>query len=150
PMARLVDAMVADAVRENASDIHCEPLAEGTSVRYRIDGVIKEVMRLPPSAGPALVRRVKIVARLDVTDPLHPHDGRSAVRVDGKPIDLRISTVPIARRGEKVVIRILDKANLRSSIPDLRLMAAEEALLLRLLGHREGIVLVTGPTGSGK
>jgi type II secretory ATPase GspE/PulE/Tfp pilus assembly ATPase PilB-like protein len=150
PMARLVDAMLADAVREGASDIHCEPLVEGTSVRYRIDGIMKEVMRLPPSAGPALVRRVKILARLDVTDPLRPHDGRSAIRVDGKPVDLRVSTVPVARRGEKVVIRILDKDNLRTSIADLRLPEAEEALLLRLMGHREGIVLVTGPTGSGK
>ncbi len=150
PMARLVDAMIADGVRERASDIHCEPLAEGTSVRYRIDGVMKEVMRLPASAGPALVRRVKILAKLDVTDPLHPHDGRCAIRVEGKPIDLRVSTVPVARRGEKVVIRILDKANLRASIPDLRLLPEEEALLQRLLGHREGIVLVTGPTGSGK
>ncbi|MFN0179487.1 MAG: ATPase, T2SS/T4P/T4SS family [Gemmatimonadales bacterium] len=150
PMARLVDAMIADAVREGASDIHCEPLAEGTSVRYRLDGVIKEVMRLPASAGPALVRRVKILSRLDVTDPLRPHDGRSAVRVDGKYVDLRVSTVPVARRGEKVVIRILDKANLRASIPDLKLPSEEADLLLRLLGHREGIVLVTGPTGSGK
>lgn len=150
PMARLVDAMIADAVREGASDIHCEPLVEGTSIRYRLDGVMKEVMRLPASAGPALVRRVKILARLDVTDPLHPHDGRSAVRVDGKQIDLRVSTVPVARRGEKVVVRILDKANLRGTIADLELAPDEESLLLRLLGHREGIVLVTGPTGSGK
>ncbi len=150
PMARLVDAMISDAVREGASDVHCEPLAEGTSIRYRIDGVIKEVMRLPPSAGPALVRRVKILARLDVTDPLHPHDGRSAVRVDGKAVDLRVSTVPVARRGEKVVIRILDKENLRANLADLRLPSDEESLLQRLLGHREGIVLVTGPTGSGK
>ena len=150
PMARLVDAMISDGVREGASDIHCEPLLEGTSVRYRIDGVMKEVMRLPSSAGPALVRRVKILARLDVTDPLHPHDGRCAVRVDGKPVDLRVSTVPVARRGEKVVIRILDKSNLRASIPDLKLPAVEEDLMVRLLGHREGIVLVTGPTGSGK
>lgn len=150
PMARLVDAMIADAVREAASDIHCEPLAEGTSIRYRLDGVMKEVMRLPASAGPALVRRVKILARLDVTDPLHPHDGRCAVRVDGKQVDLRVSTVPVARRGEKVVVRILDKANLRANIPDLHLPADEQALLLRLLGNREGIVLVTGPTGSGK
>ncbi len=150
PMARLVDAMIADGVREGASDIHCEPLAEGTSVRYRIDGVMKEVMRLPASAGPALVRRVKILAKLDVTDPLHPHDGRCAVRVDGKAIDLRVSSVPVARRGEKVVVRILDKNNLRANIPDLKLPPVEEALLMRLLGHREGIVLVTGPTGSGK
>ncbi|MGE3615805.1 MAG: ATPase, T2SS/T4P/T4SS family, partial [Gemmatimonadales bacterium] len=150
PMARLVDAMISDAVRERASDIHCEPLLEGTSIRYRIDGVLKEVMRLPPSAGPSLVRRVKILARLDVTDPLHPHDGRSAMRVDGKAVDLRVSTVPVARRGEKVVIRILDKENVRSSVADLHLPADEETLLDRLLGHREGIVLVTGPTGSGK
>ncbi len=150
PMARLVDAMISDGVREGASDIHCEPLVEGTSVRYRIDGVMKEVMRLPPSAGPALVRRIKILAKLDVTDPLHPHDGRCAVRVDAKPVDLRVSTVPVARRGEKVVVRILDKTNLRASIPDLKLPAVEEDLLVRLLGHREGVVLVTGPTGSGK
>ena len=150
PMARLVDAMISDGVREGASDIHCEPMVEGTSVRYRIDGVMKEVMRLPRSAGPALVRRVKILAKLDVTDPLHPHDGRCAVRVDGKAIDLRVSSVPVARRGEKVVIRILDKNNLRANVPDLKLPPAEESLLMRLLGHREGIVLVTGPTGSGK
>ncbi len=119
PMARLVDAMISDGVREGASDIHCEPMIEGTSVRYRIDGVMKEVMRLPASAGPALARRVKILAKLDVTDPLHPHDGRCAVRVDGTAIDLRVSSVPVARRGEKVVIRILDKNNLRANIPDL-------------------------------
>ncbi|HEX7024142.1 MAG TPA: ATPase, T2SS/T4P/T4SS family, partial [Gemmatimonadales bacterium] len=150
PMARLVDAMIADGVREGASDIHAEPLSDGTSVRYRIDGVLKEVMRLPGGAGPALVRRVKILAKLDVTDPLKPHDGRAGVRVDGKVIDLRIATVPVARRGEKVVIRILDKANLRASVPDLHLPAQEEQLFRNFLGFREGMVLVTGPTGSGK
>ena len=150
PMTRLVDAMITDGVREGASDIHAEPLADGTSVRYRIDGVLKEVMRLPANAGPSLVRRVKILAKLDVTDPLHPHDGRAGVRVDGKVIDLRVATVPVARRGEKVVIRILDKANLRANIPDLHLPENEENLFRRFLGNREGMVLVTGPTGSGK
>jgi type IV pilus assembly protein PilB len=150
PMTRLVDAVVTDAVREGASDIHAEPLAEGMAVRYRIDGVLKEVMRLPPTAGPSLVRRVKILAKLDVSDPLHPHDGRAAVRVDNKVIDLRIATVPVARRGEKVVIRILDKANLRANIPDLHLPEPEEHLIRKFLGNREGMVLVTGPTGSGK
>src|SRR5262249_16623035 len=135
---------------EGAGDLNAEPLVEGTSVGYRIDGVLKEVMRLPANAGPSLVRRVKILSRLDVTDPLHPHDGRAAVRVDSKAIDLRISTVPVARRGEKVVIRILDKANLRANIPDLKLPEAEEQLFRRFLGHREGMVLLTGPTGSGK
>ena len=150
PMTRLVDAMITDGVREGASDIHAEPLSDGMSVRYRIDGVLKEVMRLPPNAGPSLVRRVKILAKLDVTDPLHPHDGRAGVRVEGKVIDLRIATVPVARRGEKVVIRILDKANLRANIPDLHLPEGEERLFRGFLGHREGMVLVTGPTGSGK
>jgi type IV pilus assembly protein PilB len=150
PMARLVDAMIADGVREGASDIHAEPLSDGTSVRYRIDGVLKEVMRLPGSAGPSLVRRVKILAKLDVTDPLHPHDGRAGVRVDGKVIDLRIATVPVARRGEKVVIRILDQTNLRANIPDLSLPVQEEGIFRGFLGNREGMVLVTGPTGSGK
>ncbi|NOT06938.1 MAG: Flp pilus assembly complex ATPase component TadA [Gemmatimonadales bacterium] len=150
PMTKLVDAMISDGVREGASDIHAEPLADGMSVRYRIDGVLKEVMRLPGTAGPALVRRVKILAKLDVTDPLHPHDGRAGVRVDGKVIDLRIATVPIARRGEKVVIRILDKSNLRANIPDLGLPMSEEEVFRRMLGHREGMILVTGPTGSGK
>ncbi|MGH7560037.1 MAG: ATPase, T2SS/T4P/T4SS family [Gemmatimonadales bacterium] len=150
PMTRLVDAMIGDGVREGASDIHAEPLSDGTSVRYRIDGVLREVMRLPATAGPALVRRIKILAKLDVTDPLHPHDGRAAVRVDGKHVDLRIATAPVARRGEKVVVRILDKANLRTSVADLGLPAADEQVFRRLLGHREGVVLVTGPTGSGK
>jgi type II secretory ATPase GspE/PulE/Tfp pilus assembly ATPase PilB-like protein/ActR/RegA family two-component response regulator len=150
PMTRLVDAMISDGVREGASDIHAEPLSDGTSVRYRIDGVLREVMRLPVSAGPALVRRVKILSKLDVTDPLHPHDGRAAVRVDGKYVDLRVSTVPVARRGEKVVIRILDKSNLRANIPDLNLPENEEHSFRQFLENREGMILVTGPTGSGK
>lgn len=150
PMTKLVDAMISDGVRDGASDIHAEPLMDGMSVRYRIDGVLKEVMRLPGSAGPALVRRVKILAKLDVTDPLRPHDGRAGVRVDGKVIDLRIATVPVARRGEKVVIRILDKTNLRASIPDIQLPPQEEEIFRGLLRHREGMILVTGPTGSGK
>ena len=101
-------------MRQGASDIHAEPEEGATVVRYRVDGVLREVMRLPGSAGASLVRRAKIFARLDVTDPLHPHDGRAAIRVDGQQVDLRVSTVPIARRGEKVVIRILDKTNLRA------------------------------------
>jgi type II secretory ATPase GspE/PulE/Tfp pilus assembly ATPase PilB-like protein/CheY-like chemotaxis protein len=150
PVARLVDAMISDGVREGASDIHAEPEEGATVVRYRVDGVLREVMRLPSSAGAALVRRAKILARLDVTDPLHPHDGRAAMRVDGQAIDLRVSTIPIARRGEKVVIRILDQTNLRANLGDLGLAQGEYAILERLLGFREGMLLVTGPTGSGK
>jgi type IV pilus assembly protein PilB len=150
PVAKLVDAMICEAVRQGASDVHAEPEEGATVVRYRVDGVLREVMRLPGSAGSSLVRRAKIFARLDVTDPLHPQDGRASIKVDGQQVDLRVSTVPIARRGEKVVIRILDKTNLRSTIDELGLSERERLLLTRLLGFREGLLLVTGPTGSGK
>ncbi len=149
-MAKLVDAMLADSVRSGASDVHAEIESGHVIVRYRIDGVLREVMRLPEASGPALVRRVKIVAGLDVTNSMVPQDGRSSVRVDGQAIDMRVATAPVARRGEKLVIRILDQSNLKASVGDLALPADEEEPLLRMLGHREGMVLVTGPTGSGK
>jgi type IV pilus assembly protein PilB len=150
PVAKLVDAMISDAVRDRASDIHAEPTDGGVVVRYRIDGVLREVMRLPQAAGGALVRRVKIWAKLDVTDPLRPHDGRASARIDGQMVDLRVSTIPVARRGEKVVIRILDQSNVRGTLADLGLPPHELSQVERLLGYREGMVLVTGPTGSGK
>ena len=150
PVAKLVDAMISDGVREGASDIHAEPTEGGVVVRYRVDGVLREVMRLPASAGAALVRRVKVWAKLDVTDPLRPHDGRATARVGNQVVDLRVSTIPVARRGEKVVIRVLDKTNLRGTLSDIGLPARELDVMRRLLGHREGMVLVTGPTGSGK
>lgn len=151
PMSKLVDAMIADAVRAGASDVHAETESAHVVVRYRIDGILREVMRLPVSAGPALVRRVKIVAGLDVTNSMTPQDGRSSAKIDNQKVDLRVATAPVARRGEKLVIRILDKSNLRASIPDLHLPKVEEEdVLNRMLGHREGMLLVTGPTGSGK
>jgi type IV pilus assembly protein PilB len=150
PVAKLVDAMISEGVRQGASDIHAEPEEAATVVRYRVDGVLREVLRLPGSAGASMVRRAKVFARLDVTDPLHPQDGRASIKVDGEVVDLRVSTVPIARRGEKVVIRILDKTNLRTTTGDLGLSEGEYQLFTRLLGYREGMLLVTGPTGSGK
>jgi type II secretory ATPase GspE/PulE/Tfp pilus assembly ATPase PilB-like protein/CheY-like chemotaxis protein len=150
PMAKLVDAMITDAVRAGASDIHSEVEGTHVIVRYRVDGILREVMRLPEAAGPALVRRVKIIAGLDVTNAMTPQDGRSTLRMEGAVVDMRVATAPVARRGEKLVIRLLNKNNLKSSIPDLALPAEEEKVLRQMLGHREGMVLVTGPTGSGK
>jgi type IV pilus assembly protein PilB len=150
PMAKLVDALITDSVRAGASDIHSEIEGREVIVRYRVDGILREVMRLPEAAGPSLVRRVKIVAGLDVTNSMTPQDGRSTAKVDDAVVDLRVATAPVARRGEKLVIRILNKSNLKTSIPDLALPPEEERILMQMLGHREGMLLVTGPTGSGK
>jgi type IV pilus assembly protein PilB len=150
PMSKLVDAMIADAVHEGASDIHSEVEGPHVIVRYRVDGILREVMRLPEAAGASLVRRVKIIAGLDVTNSMTPQDGRSTLKVAGQLVDMRVATAPVARRGEKLVIRILNKSNLRASIPALNLPPEEEAVLMQMLGHREGMLLVTGPTGSGK
>lgn len=150
PVAKLVDATISDAVRERASDVHFEPFEQGLVVRYRVDGVLREVMRVPRAAAGAVVRRMKVVAKLDVSDPLHPHDGRASARVDGKVWDLRVSSIPIARYGEKVVVRLLDPTTGIAPLAGLGLWPDELAALERLLRHREGVVLVTGPTGSGK
>ncbi len=150
PVAKLVGALLAEAVRDRASDVHFDPDESALSVRYRVDGVLREVMRLPSTAGTSAVRRVKVMAKLDVANPLIPQDGRAAIRVDGKVVDLRVATAPVARRGEKAVIRILDGSNLKTKLPDLGLADFELSAIERLLGHREGMVLVTGPTGSGK
>jgi type II secretory ATPase GspE/PulE/Tfp pilus assembly ATPase PilB-like protein/CheY-like chemotaxis protein len=150
PTARLVDATIADAVRERASDIHFEPGDESLLVRYRVDGVLREVMKVPRSAAGAVIRRLKVLAKLDVADPLHPHDGRAGARVDGKPWDLRVSSIPVARLGEKVVVRLLDPGGANLALRAMGLWPDELATLEALLRFREGIVLVTGPTGSGK
>jgi type II secretory ATPase GspE/PulE/Tfp pilus assembly ATPase PilB-like protein/CheY-like chemotaxis protein len=149
PIIRLVDMMLADGVASRASDIHVEPIEGGVAVRYRIDGVLRQVMKVPRNAGLPLISRIKIMSGLDIADRLRPQDGRARVSVGGEPIDLRVSTLP-ASLGEKVVIRILSQ---RATVLDLTALGMhpdEQQALQRLLNHKEGIVLVTGPTGSGK
>ena len=107
PIVRLVDMMLADGILSRASDMHVEPVEGGVVVRYRIDGVLRQVMKIPRSAGVPLISRIKIMSGLDIADRLRPQDGRARVSVNGSPVDLRISTLP-ATHGEKVVIRVLD------------------------------------------
>ena len=118
-------------------------------MRYRIDGVLRQVMKIPRAAGLPLISRIKIMSSLDIADRLRPQDGRARVSVNGQPIDLRVSTLP-AQLGEKVVIRILDSRATVKSLDSLGLNSGEAEQIKRLLENHEGILLVTGPTGSGK
>jgi type II secretory ATPase GspE/PulE/Tfp pilus assembly ATPase PilB-like protein/CheY-like chemotaxis protein len=149
PVIRLVDHILAEAIASRASDIHLEPEEGGVAVRYRIDGVLRQVMTLPRPAGLPLVSRIKVMAQMDIADRMRPQDGRARVSVEGVRVDLRISTLP-ASHGEKVVIRILDSRSTVLSIDGLGLLPEEVERIEHLVGLREGIVLVTGPTGSGK
>jgi type II secretory ATPase GspE/PulE/Tfp pilus assembly ATPase PilB-like protein/ActR/RegA family two-component response regulator len=149
PIIRLVDMMLADGVTSRASDIHIEPSEGGVVVRYRIDGVLRQVMRIPRKAGLPVISRVKIMSGLDIADRLRPQDGRARVQVNQEKIDLRVSTLP-ASLGEKVVIRILNSKATVLALEALGLHDDERFQLGRLLTFKEGIVLVTGPTGSGK
>ncbi len=146
---RLVDQLIAEAIRGGASDLHLEPEEQGIAVRHRVDGVIRHVRVLPRYVAPSLVSRVKILSGLDIADRMRPQDGRARVAVFGSVVDLRVSTLPVSH-GEKIVIRVLDgTAGLRT----LEAIGFADADLVRIRGLlecREGLVLVTGPTGSGK
>ncbi len=149
PAAKLVEATIADAVKERASAIRFEPTGEGLQVRYRVDGVLREVLRVPLASAGAVVRRLKVLAKLDIADPLHAHAGRASATVDGKAWELRVATVPVGGTAENVTVRIADA---EAGIPTLARQgfAPEEAAAIeRLLAERSGIVLVTGPEGSG-
>src|SRR5438445_11757934 len=149
PVVRLVDLIISEGILARSSDIHIEPEEGGVAVRYRIDGVLRQVMKIPRQAGLPLISRIKIMSALDIADRLRPQDGRARVAVNGQPIDLRVSTLPAAL-GEKVVIRILDSRATVKSLDSLGLNANEIEAIKALLENHEGILLVTGPTGSGK
>src|SRR6059036_2961373 len=149
PVVRLVDLIISEGILARSSDIHIEPEEGGVAVRYRIDGVLRQVIKIPRQAGLPLISRIKIMSSLDIADRLRPQDGRARVAVNGQPIDLRVSTLPAAL-GEKVVIRILDSRATVKSLESLGLNANETDGIKRLLENHEGIILVTGPTGSGK
>ncbi|MDQ3696527.1 MAG: Flp pilus assembly complex ATPase component TadA [Gemmatimonadota bacterium] len=149
PIMRLVDVILAEGITSRASDIHIAAEEQEIAVHYRIDGVLRQVMTLPRAVGVPLVSRMKIMSGLDIADRLRPQDGRARVAVNGVPVDLRVSTLPAAH-GEKVVIRILDQRSMVLELDRMGLHPEELVRLNTLLGLREGFVLVTGPTGSGK
>jgi type II secretory ATPase GspE/PulE/Tfp pilus assembly ATPase PilB-like protein len=148
-VVRLVDQLLADGIGAGASDIHLEPEEHGIAVRHRVDGMLRQVRALPRAVAPALVSRIKILSGLDIADRMRPQDGRARVGVGGSVVDLRVSTLP-ASHGEKIVIRVLDsRAGLRT-LDAIGFAPADVTRIRTLLEQREGLLLVTGPTGSGK
>ncbi len=149
PAIRLINGIIADAARQGVSDIHIEPYESGLVVRMRIDGVLREMLRMPPHVAPVVVSRIKVMARLDIAERRVPQDGRIGLTLGGKSLDVRVSTLP-SRAGERVVMRLLDKENAGIDFDDLGLSGAADAAMRRALAEPNGILLVTGPTGSGK
>ncbi|HEU4723476.1 MAG TPA: GspE/PulE family protein [Gemmatimonadaceae bacterium] len=146
---QLVDQLLAEGIQAGASDIHIEPEEEGIAVRHRIDGVLRQARLLARALGPSLSSRVKILSGLDIADRMRPQDGRARVAVRGAVVDLRVSTLP-ASHGEKIVIRVLDGSAGLRSLDSIGFVDEDLARIRELLQQREGLVLVTGPTGSGK
>lgn len=149
PVIRLVNAIIGRVIDMRASDIHLEPFDDGLHVRYRVDGVISTFEVVPPKHSPAVNSRVKLMAHLDIAERRLPQDGRIKTRVKGRELDLRVSTVPTVH-GESVVMRVLDRSAVRFSLEDMGFAPDTLERFNGLLARPHGIVLVTGPTGSGK
>lgn len=149
PIVRMLNAMLSQAVREGASDVHIEPFESYSVVRYRVDGTLRDVVRPRSALHAALISRIKIMANMDIAEKRLPQDGRIMLRLGGRPIDVRVSTLPAAH-GERIVLRLLDKE--RGSLAPEKLGMASDTLasFSNLVRQSHGIVLVTGPTGSGK
>ncbi len=149
PVVKLVSTILEGAVNAGATDIHLDPQDPETRVRYRIDGVLHDVMSLPRAQHHAVVSRVKILADMDITETRHPQDGHLKDIINGRNLDIRVATLPTVL-GERVVMRLLDQAAVLAGIRDLGMDKADEKTMLRLIGQPYGMILVTGPTGSGK
>ena len=149
PIIKLVNMLIVEAFRARASDIHLEPLAKTFRVRYRIDGVLHEMKSPPKRLQAAVISRIKIQSAMSIAERRIPQDGRIQTSVGGKMIDLRVSCIP-TNHGESIVMRILDKEGLRLGLPELGFFTDDQQTFERLIGLPDGILLVTGPTGSGK
>ena len=149
PVIRMINALLLQALRERASDIHFEPYEARSVVRFRIDGVLRDVIEPPRALHAALVSRLKVMASMDIAEKRLPQDGRMALKLGDKSVDVRVSTLPTGA-GERVVLRLLDKDSARLDLAVLGMSADTLAAIDRLIREPHGIVLVTGPTGSGK
>ena len=149
PVIKLVNLMLSQAVRDHASDIHIEPYKDRVKIRKRVDGILYEMFSPPKHVQAKLISRVKIMAKMDIAERRLPQDGRIEIRIADKNVDLRVSTLPTAF-GERVVMRLLDKSNVLLSLEELGMSSRDLNIFLKLIKAPHGIILVTGPTGSGK
>ena len=149
PIIRLLNAILAEALKERASDIHIEPYEQDAHIRFRLDGVLRTILNPSNQIAPLLISRVKVMSKLDIAEKRLPQDGRMTVRLGGRSIDMRVSTMP-STYGERVVLRLLDKQAGQLQVDDLGMSEVLRLQLVELINRPHGIILVTGPTGSGK
>ncbi len=149
PVIRLINALLLEAVKEGASDVHIETQEKRLVVRFRVDGVLRDMIEPPRALAPLLVSRIKVMAKLDIAERRIPQDGRVTLRIGGHDVDARVSTIP-TQHGERVVMRLLEKGSLRLDMEVLGMSERDRGVFTRLLERPHGMVLVTGPTGSGK
>jgi len=149
PIIKMINAMLSEAIKENASDIHIETFEETLQIRFRVDGVLREVLKPHRKLASLLVSRIKVMAKLDIAEKRIPQDGRISLKIAGRAVDVRVSTMPTGH-GERVVLRLLDKNSARLDLKDLGMTEINRGKFSQLIDKPHGIILVTGPTGSGK
>jgi len=149
PIIKMINAMLSEAIKENASDIHIETFEESLQIRFRVDGVLREVLKPNRKLASLLVSRIKVMAKLDIAEKRIPQDGRISLRIAGRAVDVRVSTMPTGH-GERVVLRLLDKNAARLDLQELGMTDGNREHFSGLIDKPHGIILVTGPTGSGK
>jgi general secretion pathway protein E len=149
PIIRFINAVLTEAVKENASDVHIEPYENRLGVRFRVDGILQEVLQTRRALAPLVVSRIKVMSKLDIAEKRLPQDGRISLKIAGRAVDVRVSTMP-SGHGERVVLRLLDKQAGRLDLSSLGMDDQSQAMMDDLIHKPHGIILVTGPTGSGK
>ena len=149
PIIRLINALLSESIKVNASDVHIEPFENRMRVRFRVDGMLREILKTPGNIAPLVISRIKVMAKLDIAEKRLPQDGRISLRVAGRAVDVRVSTLP-SGHGERVVMRLLDKQAGRLDLDQIGMSPSVYDKFHELLHKPHGIILVTGPTGSGK